>query len=70
MNAVFTESYNIIFSIFVKFGKWLFDSAVLGGGISLGYILVSVLVCGILISSLLRVPNSAPTYRVRKDNDK
>lgn len=70
MNAVFSEAYNIIFSIFIKFGKWLFDSAVLGGGISLGYILVSVLVCGILISSLLRVPNSAPTYRVRKDSDK
>ena len=67
MNAVFTQAYNIIFSIFIKFGKWLFDSAVLGGGISLGYIFVSVLVCGILISSLLRVPNSAPTYRKVRD---
>ena len=47
MNAVFTEAYNITFSIFIKFGKWIFDSAVLGGGISLGYIFISVLVCGI-----------------------
>lgn len=70
MNAVFTEAYNIIFSIFIKFGKWLFDSAVLGGGISLGYIFVSVLVCGFLISSLLRVPSSAPTYKVRKEREK
>lgn len=69
MNAVFTESYNIIFSIFINFGKWLFDTAVLGSGISLGYIFVCVMVCGILISSLLRVPNSAPSYK-RKERDK
>lgn len=70
MNAVFTEAYNVIFSIFIKFGKWLFESATLGGGITLGYIFVSLLVCGILISSILRIPSSAPTYKIRKDSDK
>lgn len=58
-----TEAMTYIAYFFTQFRSFLFSSALIQTGVSLGWVLVALIVMDVVIRSVLNLPASAPSFR-------
>lgn len=58
-----SEAINYIYVIFSRFLDFVFNDMLIAQGVSIGWVVVSLLIFGVLVRSILNLPRSAPTER-------
>lgn len=56
------DAINLLFQIYLKFVDFIFDKAEILNGVTLGWIVLSVLIFGVLIRSLMAVPSRSQSH--------
>ena len=64
-----SDAIEILYEIYFAFVNWVFNSANIIPGVSIGWIAVTVFIFSILIRSLINVARAGQTVRIRKDDN-
>lgn len=64
-----TDALNIIYYIFNKFIKLLFDDFTMFNNVSIGWVLVVIVIISIMISNILSVAKSSQTHFFERNSD-
>lgn len=59
-----SEALNIIYEIYSAFIGMLFTTFDIGGGVTIGWVFIAVIVFGMLINSILNLPRSMSVMSV------
>lgn len=64
-----TDAIEILYQIYFAFVNWIFNTANIVPGVSIGWIAVTVFVFSVLIHSLINIARAGSTVRIRKDDN-
>ena len=64
-----SDAIEILYQIYFAFVNWIFNTAFIVEGVSIGWVAVTVFIFNVLIHSLINIAKAGSTVKIRKGDE-